>query len=196
MPGNKSVRLLKLRTQYVPKGVFQIAPIFIEKEKGAIVEDVDGNEYIDFCAGISTLSIGHCNDNVVAVIREQTEKHLHSCFHVLMYESYVKLAQKLAETTPGDFPKQVLLANSGTEAVENAVKIAKRCTDRRGIIAFEYAFHRRTSMAIALTSQVKYYKYGFGPFDSSIQRFPPPALLSGKKHSILLAKLTHVLHWR
>jgi 4-aminobutyrate aminotransferase/(S)-3-amino-2-methylpropionate transaminase len=172
VPGTKSAELFKLRNQYVPKGVFQIAPIFIEKGKGAIVEDVDGNEYIDFCAGISTLSIGHCNDNVVAAIKEQTEKHLHSCFHVLMYESYVKLAQKLVETTPGDFPKQVLLANSGAEAVENAVKIARRYTGRRGIIAFEYAFHGRTSMAMALTSQVKYYKYGFGPFDSSIQRFP------------------------
>jgi len=172
LPGIKSAELLKLRNQYVPKGVFQIAPIFIEKGKGAIVEDVDGNEYIDFCAGISTLSLGHCNDEVIAAIREQAEKHLHACFHVLMYEPYVRLAKKLTEITPGSFPKQVLLANSGAEAVENAVKIARRYTGRRGIIAFEHAFHGRTALAMGLTSQVKYYKYGFGPFDPSIQRFP------------------------
>ena len=172
LPGNRSARLLRLRNQYVPRGVFQIAPIFIEKGKGAIVEDVDGNEYIDFCAGISTLSIGQCNDEVIAAVKEQMGKHLHTCFHVLMYESYIKLAQKLAEITAGDFAKQVLLANSGAEAVENAIKIARRFTGRRGIIAFENAFHGRTSMAMGLTSQVKYYKYGFGPFDPGIQRFP------------------------
>ncbi len=172
LPGIKSAELLKLRNQYVPRGVFQIAPIFIENGKGTIVKDIDGNEYIDFCAGISTLSVGHCNDEVISVIKEQIEKHLHTCFHVLMYESYVKLAKKLAEITPGSFPKQVLLANSGAEAVENAIKIARRYTGRRGIIAFEHAFHGRTALAMGLTSQVKYYKYGFGPFDPSIQRFP------------------------
>jgi len=172
VPGAKSAELLKLRNQYVPRGVFQITPVFIEKGKGAIVEDVDGHEYIDFSAGISTLSIGHSNDEVTEAIKEQTGKHLHTCFHVLMYESYVKLAQKLAEITPGSFAKQVLLANSGAEAVENAVKIARRYTGKRGIIAFENAFHGRTAIAMGLTSQVKYYKYGFGPFDPSIQRFP------------------------
>lgn len=172
VPGAKSSELLKLRNQYVPRGVFQIAPVFIEKGKGAIVEDVDGHEYIDFSAGISTLSIGHSNEEVIEAVKKQAEKHLHTCFHVLMYESYIKLAQKLAEITPGDFAKQVLLANSGAEAVENAIKIARRYTGKRGIIAFENAFHGRTAMAMGLTSQVKYYKYGFGPFDPSIQRFP------------------------
>ncbi|MGD1120230.1 MAG: 4-aminobutyrate--2-oxoglutarate transaminase [Dehalococcoidales bacterium] len=172
VPGVKSAELLKLRDQYVPRGVFQIAPVFIEKGRGAIVEDVDGNEYIDFCAGISTLSIGHCNEEVIDAVKKQATKHLHTCFHVLMYESYVELAQKLAEITPGSFEKQVLLANSGAEAVENAVKIARRYTGKRGLIAFENAFHGRTAMAMGLTSQVKYYKYGFGPFDPSIQRFP------------------------
>jgi 4-aminobutyrate aminotransferase / (S)-3-amino-2-methylpropionate transaminase / 5-aminovalerate transaminase len=172
IPGVKSAELLKIRAQYVPRGVFQIAPIFIEKGKGAIVEDADGHEYIDFSAGISTLSIGHSNEEVIEAIKEQTGKHLHTCFHVLMYESYIRLARKLAEITPGSFEKQVLLANSGAEAVENAVKIARRYTGKRGIIAFENAFHGRTAMAMGLTSQVKYYKYGFGPFDPGIQRFP------------------------
>jgi 4-aminobutyrate aminotransferase/(S)-3-amino-2-methylpropionate transaminase len=172
LPGEKSAELLSLRNEYVPKGVFQIAPIFISKGKGALIEDVDGNEYIDFAAGISSLNVGHCNDEVVSAIKEQAGKYLHTCFHVLMYESYVRLAKKLTEITPGNFPKQVFLVNSGAEAVENAVKIARRYTGRYGIIAFEHAFHGRTALAMGLTSQVKYYKFGFGPFDAGIQRFP------------------------
>jgi 4-aminobutyrate aminotransferase/(S)-3-amino-2-methylpropionate transaminase len=172
LPGTKSAELLNLRNQYVPKGVYHIAPIFIEKAKGAIIEDVDGNEFIDFCAGISTLNVGHCHDQVVSAVKEQADKYLHTCFHTVMYDSYIELSQKLAEITPGDFDKQVFLANSGAEAVENAVKIARRYTGKRGIIAFENAFHGRTALTMGLTSQVKYYKYGFGPFDPSIQRFP------------------------
>ena len=172
LPGEKSAELLSLKNEYVPKGVYHIAPIFISKGKGALVEDVDGNEYIDFAGGISSLTVGHCNDEVVSTIKEQADKYLHTCFHVLMYESYVRLAKKLTEITPGNFPKQVFLVNSGAEAVENAVKIARRYTGRYGIIAFEHAFHGRTVLAMGLTSQVKYYKFGFGPFDPGIQRFP------------------------
>lgn len=172
IPGEKSAELLKLREEYVPKGVYYMAPIFVAQAKGARVIDVDGNEYIDFTSGISVMNIGHGNDRVISAIKEQAEKHLHTCFHVLMYEPYVKLAKKLAESTPGNFPKQVMLTNSGAEAVENAIKIARRYTGRYGIIAFENAFHGRTSIAMGLTSQVKYYKYGFGPFDSGILRFP------------------------
>lgn len=172
LPGPQSAELLEKRNRYVPKGVFQIAPVFIDSAKGVIVTDVDGNEYIDFAAGISTLSVGHCREEIVESVKEQAGKYLHTCFHVLMYDSYVKLAEKLAEITPGDCEKQVLLANSGAEAVENAVKIARRFTGKRGIIAFEGAFHGRTAMAMGLTSQVRNYKYGFGPFDPSIQRFP------------------------
>jgi len=172
LPGEKSAELLGLTNEYVPKGVFHVAPIFISKGKGALVEDVDGNEYLDFATGISALTVGHCNDEVVSIVKEQADKYLHTCFHVLMYESYVRLAKKLTEITPGNFPKQVFLVNSGAEAVENAVKIARRYTGRYGIIAFEHAFHGRTAIAMGLTSQVKYYKFGFGPFDAGIQRFP------------------------
>jgi 4-aminobutyrate aminotransferase / (S)-3-amino-2-methylpropionate transaminase / 5-aminovalerate transaminase len=174
IPGAKSAELLSLRNQYVPKGVFQLASIFIKKAKGARVEDVDGNEYLDFSAGISSLNIGHCDEQVISAITEQAANYMHTCFHVLMYDSYIKLAKKLTEITPGTHPKQVLLTNSGAEAVENAIKIARRYTGRRGIICFENAFHGRTAMAMGLTSQVKFYKYGFGPFDPSIQRFPYP----------------------
>jgi len=172
LPGEHGAKLLDLRNEYVPKGVFQIAPIFIEKGKGALIEDVDGNEYLDFTAGICVLNTGHCNDKIVSAIKEQADKHFHTCFHVMMYESYVRLAKKLAEITPGNFPKQVLLTNSGAEAVENAVKVARRYTGRYGVISFEHAFHGRTTLAMGLTSQVRYYKYGFGPFDPGIQRFP------------------------
>ena len=172
VPGKQAAELLALRNEYVPRGVFQVAPTFIASGKGALIKDVDGNEYLDFAGGIAVLNVGHCNDMVVAAIKEQADKHLHACFHELMYESYVKLAKKLTEITPGSFPKKVMLTNSGAEAVENGVKIARRYTGRYGIIAFEGAFHGRTALGMGLTSQVKYYKYGFGPFDPGIQRFP------------------------
>src|SRR5512136_2046823 len=100
LPGVKSAALLNLRQQYVPKGVFQLAPVFIEKGQGALIIDVDGNEYLDFCTGISALNIGHSNAEVIAAVQAQAEDYMHTCFHVLMYESYVKLAAKLAEITP------------------------------------------------------------------------------------------------
>ncbi len=172
VPGERSAELLKLRNEYVPKGISYATPLFLAAGKDAIIQDVDGNEYLDFASGISTLNLGHCNAEIGQAIKEQMEKYLHSCFQVMMYEPYVQLAKKLAEVTPGDFPKQVLLVNSGSEAVENAVKIARRSTGRRGLIAFEGAFHGRTYMAMGLTSQVKNYKLGFGPFDPNIQRYP------------------------
>ncbi len=172
VPGGGSTELLKLRNEYVPKGVSYATPIFIASGKDAVIKDVDGNEYLDFASGISTLNLGHCNEEISLAIKGQMEKYLHTCFQVVMYEPYIQLAKKLAEVTPGEFPKQVLLVNSGAEAVENAVKIARRSSGRRGLIAFENAFHGRTAMAMGLTSQVKNYKLGFGPFDPWIQRYP------------------------
>ncbi len=172
VPGKRSAELLGARNQYVPRGVSYATPIFIARGKGALVTDVDGNEYLDFASGISALNLGHGNEEVSLAIEEQMRKYLHTCFQVVMYEPYVQLAKKLAEVTPGNFPKQVFLANSGAEAVENAVKIARQATGRRGLIAFEHAFHGRTYMAMGLTSQVENYKLGFGPFDPAIQRYP------------------------
>jgi len=172
LPGKKAKELLNLRNEYVPKGVFQVGPLFVCKAKGAMVEDVDGNEYIDFAGGIATLNVGHCNDRVVSAIKEQADRHLHTCFHVLMYESYIELAKKLCEITPGGFRKQALLINSGAEAVENAIKVARRYSGKQGVIVFENAFHGRTTLAMALTSQIKYYKFGFGPFVPYLHRVP------------------------
>ncbi|MCX8191557.1 MAG: aminotransferase class III-fold pyridoxal phosphate-dependent enzyme, partial [Nitrososphaerales archaeon] len=171
-PGPKSKELMELRNKYVPKSVYSLTPIFIESGDGALLRDVDGNVYIDFATGISCLNLGHRNPEVLDAIKKQLEKHLHLCFHLTPYESYVRLAEKLASIAPGGFSKKVLLVNSGAEAVENSVKVARRFTKKPGMIAFENAFHGRTFMALTLTSSIMPYKYGFGPFMPDVYRFP------------------------
>ena len=165
-------QLMEIRTEHVPQGPFNITPIFVKRAKGALIEDVEGNEYIDFGGGIGVVNVGHCNEKVIAAIKEQTDQYLHTCFHVTMYEPYIELAKQLNEITPGDFPKKTFFVNSGAEAVENSVKIARYATKRQGIITFENAFHGRTYMAMTLTSKVKPYKFGFGPFCPEIYRIP------------------------
>ena len=165
-------QLMQIRTEHVPRGPFNVTPIFVKQAKGALIEDVEGNEYIDFGGGIGVVNVGHCNEKVVAAIKEQADQYLHTCFHVSMYEPYIELAKQLNEITPGDFPKKTFFVNSGAEAVENSVKIARYATKRQGIIAFENAFHGRTYMAMTLTSKVKPYKFGFGPFCPEIYRVP------------------------
>ncbi|WP_027717082.1 4-aminobutyrate--2-oxoglutarate transaminase [Desulfovirgula thermocuniculi] len=173
VPGPQSSAILEKKNKYVARGISNVAPIFIAEAKGALVKDVDGNEYIDFYGGIGTLNAGHCPEPVVAAIKSQAEKLLHSCFMVTMYEGYVNLAERLAGMCPvkGE-SKKVMLANSGAEAVENAVKIARSYAGRPGIIAFECAFHGRTYMAMTLTSKVKPYKFGFGPFVPEVYKVP------------------------
>ena len=164
--------LMELRTKHVPRGPFNITPIFVKRAKGALIEDVEGNEYIDFAGGLGVLNVGHCNEKVVAAVQSQAEQYLHTCFHISMYEPYIELAKQLNEITPGDFAKKTFFVNSGAEAVENAVKIARYATKRQGIIAFENAFHGRTYMAMTLTSKVKPYKFGFNPLCSEVYRMP------------------------
>ena len=166
--------LKALREEHVPRGPFNITPIFVKRAKGAVIEDVEGKEYIDFAGGIGVENVGHCADQVVGAIKEQAEQYTHTCFHVVMYESYIELAKRLNEITPGDFSKKTMFVNSGAEAVENAVKIARYATKRPAIIAFQNAFHGRTYMAMTLTSQVKPYKWGFGPFCPEVYRMPYP----------------------
>ena len=174
MADRTNQELMDLRQEHVPLGPFNVTPIFVKRAKGAIIEDVEGKEYIDFAGGIGVENVGHCAEQVVAAIKEQAEQFIHTCFHVVMYEPYIELAKRLNELTPGDFPKKTMFANSGAEAVENAVKIARYATKRQGIIAFENAFHGRTYMAMTLTSQVKPYKWGFGPFCPEVHRMPYP----------------------
>jgi 4-aminobutyrate aminotransferase/(S)-3-amino-2-methylpropionate transaminase len=164
--------LLSERNKHIAQGPFNVHPIFVQKAKGAIITDVEGKEYIDFAGGIGVLNVGHCNEKVLKAIQDQVQKYIHTCFHVVMYEPYVELAKKLNKITPGSFPKKTMFANSGAEAVENAVKIARHATGRPAIIAFEDAFHGRTLLTLSLTSRMKPYKFGFAPYAPEIYRMP------------------------
>lgn len=164
--------LLNERNRHVPQGPFNVHPIFAEKAKGAVITDVEGKEYIDFAGGIGVMNVGHCDEEVLKAVQDQIQKYIHTCFHVVMYEPYVELAKRLNKITPGDFPKKTMLVNSGAEAVENAIKIARHATGRTGTIAFEDAFHGRTLLALSLTSKMKPYKFGFAPYAPEIYRMP------------------------
>jgi 4-aminobutyrate aminotransferase/(S)-3-amino-2-methylpropionate transaminase len=144
----------------------------VQKAQDAVLEDVDGNRYIDFAGGIGCLNVGHRQEPVVSAIREQLDSFLHTCVQVTPYENYIRLAERMNQVTPGKYPKKTLFVNSGAEAVENAVKIARAHTGRSGIIAFEDAFHGRTMMTLALTSKTHPYKAGFAPFPSDVYRIP------------------------
>lgn len=172
MQQKSNKQLMEIRSEHVPQGPFNVTSIFAKRAKGALIEDVEGNQYIDFGGGIGVANVGHCNEKVVAAIKEQADQYLHTCFHISMYEPYIELAKQLNEITPGDFAKKTFFVNSGAEAVENSVKIARYATERQGIIAFENAFHGRTYMAMTLTSKVKPYKFGFGPFCPEVYRIP------------------------
>jgi 4-aminobutyrate aminotransferase/(S)-3-amino-2-methylpropionate transaminase len=160
------------RDAAVPRAPYNTTPIFAASAEGATIEDVDGNRYLDFAGGLGCLNIGHRAPRVTAAIQKQLEKHLHLCFAVTPYESYVAVAEKLNALAPGKFAKKTILLNSGAEAVENAVKIARAYTKRPAIICFEDAFHGRTMMAMSLTSKTHPYKAGFEPFASDVYRIP------------------------
>lgn len=168
----KTKTLLQKKQQFVANGISASAPIFIDQAKGAIIRDIDGNDYIDFYGGIGVINAGHCPQAVVDSIKEQAEKLLHSCFMVGMYEPYVALAEKLTQITPGDHDKKAMFVNSGSEAVENAIKIAKAHTGRPSVIAFEGGFHGRTLLTMTLTSKVKPYKFECGPFAPEVYKAP------------------------
>ncbi|WP_002150243.1 4-aminobutyrate--2-oxoglutarate transaminase [Bacillus cereus] len=170
----KSSILHERRKNAVPEGPYNITELYVQSAKGAIITDVDGNELIDFAGGIGMQNVGHCHPKVVKAIQEQVESSIHSCFHVAPYESYITLAERLNELTPGDFKKKTMFANSGAEAVENAVKIARKATGRSAIVSFERAYHGRTLLTMSLTSKVKPYKHGFGPFVSEVYKLPYP----------------------
>lgn len=174
IPGPKSIRMMAERKKYVPQGPFHVTPIFVAKAEGALLTDVDGNQYIDFTGGLGTLNTGHRPPEVVKAIKSQSDRFLHTCFHITPYDSYTHLAKALQNLTPGKFAKKTLFVNSGAEAVENAVKIARYHTKRQAIVCFEHGFHGRTLLALTLTSKVKPYKYGFGPFAPEVYRLPYP----------------------
>ena len=172
IPGPNSRELMRRREAAVARGPYHATPIFTARAKGAVIEDVDGNRLLDFAGGIGCLNTGHRPSAVDAALYDQLEKYMHVCFSVTPYEGYVAVAEKLNELTPGKFAKKTILVNSGAEAVENAVKIARAYTKRPAVIAFNDAFHGRTMMTLSLTSKTHPYKAGFEPFPGDVYRMP------------------------
>jgi 4-aminobutyrate aminotransferase / (S)-3-amino-2-methylpropionate transaminase / 5-aminovalerate transaminase len=174
IPGPTSRALMARRERAVPRGVPAVTPIAVAHAEGAILTDADGNRLIDFAGGIGVVNTGHRHPAVVDAVRAQLDHFGHVCFPVSTYEPYVALAERLNRLTPGTHEKRTLLVNSGAEAVENAVKIARCFTGRPAILCFEHGFHGRTNLAMALTSKVMPYKKGFGPFAPEVYRLPYP----------------------
>ncbi|MGW6225315.1 4-aminobutyrate--2-oxoglutarate transaminase [Streptomyces olivaceus] len=172
IPGPKSQELQARRTAAVARGVGSTLPVFVTRAGGGVVEDVDGNSLIDFGSGIAVTSVGASAEAVVRRASAQLADFTHTCFMVTPYEGYVAVSEALAELTPGDHAKKSALFNSGAEAVENAVKIARAYTGRQAVIAFDHGYHGRTNLTMALTAKNMPYKHGFGPFAPEVYRVP------------------------
>ncbi|PAD04033.1 4-aminobutyrate--2-oxoglutarate transaminase [Bacillus velezensis] len=162
------------RDQFVSKGVGNGNRSMAVKGEGALLYDLDGRRFIDFAGAIGTLNVGHSHPKVVEAVKKQAEDLIHPGFNVMMYPSYIELAEKLCALAPGDHAKKAIFLNSGAEAVENAVKIARKYTKRQAVVSFTRGFHGRTNMTMSMTSKVKPYKYGFGPFASEVYQAPFP----------------------
>lgn len=183
-PTQTNAELMKRREEAVPRGVFNTSPIFAERAEGSKIWDVEGNEYLDFCGGIGVLNVGHNHPKVVAAIKAQADKFLHTCFHIIMYEDYVTLAERINALVPINGPCKTAFFNSGAEAGENAVKLCRSYTKRTGVVGFERAFHGRTLLGMTLTGKCKPYSQGFGPFAPEVYRLPyEPFFASPKKYS-------------
>ena len=172
IPGPRSVALMQRRRAAVPDAVGGTMPVFAERACGGVVVDVDGNSFIDLGAGIAVLTVGSASELVSAAVSEQAERFTHTCFQVTPYESYVALAERLNELVPGDLARRTYFVNSGAEAVENAVKVARAATGRQAVVAFDHAFHGRTLLTMTLTAKAMPYKAGFGPLAPEVYRMP------------------------
>ena len=174
IPGPKSKAILERRKNALPSGLAKSTEYVIDTANGAVVNDVDGNVLLDFAGGIGMMNVGHSNEKVVNAVKKQLDKYTHSCTLVTTIEPYVELAELLNSITPGDFPKKTLLANSGSEAVENAINSAKYYTKRNAVLCFEGGYHGRTLLTLSLTSKYALFKKGMGSFVSDIYRIPAP----------------------
>ncbi|AAZ54728.1 4-aminobutyrate--2-oxoglutarate transaminase [Thermobifida fusca] len=172
IPGPRSRALQERRTAAVAQGVGSSLPVYVVRASGGIVEDVDGNRLIDFGSGIAVTNVGNANPRVVARASEQLARFTHTCFMINPYEGYVDVCEALNRITPGDHEKRSILVNSGAEAVENAVKIARHATGRQAVVVFDHAYHGRTNLTMALTARNMPYKQGFGPFAGEVYRMP------------------------
>ena len=171
---SRTSELLELRSAEVPRGVGNTHPVFAERAQGAKIWDIEGKEYIDFVGGIGVNNVGHAHPKIQAAISEQLQRFIHTCFQVVMYESYVKLAQRLNALAPGPSKKKTVLFTTGAEAAENAIKIARSHTGRPAVLAFHHGFHGRTLLALTMTGKNDPYKQRFGPFCSEIYHAPYP----------------------
>ncbi|MDH4159306.1 MAG: 4-aminobutyrate--2-oxoglutarate transaminase [Actinomycetota bacterium] len=172
IPGPRSQELLARKQAAVPDGIGTVLPVFVTAAGGGVVVDADGNSLIDLGAGIAVVNVGNASPHVVEGVQRQVAQFTHTCFMVTPYEGYVAVAEELNRLTPGDHPKKTALFNSGAEAVENAVKIARYATKRQAVVVFEHGYHGRTNLTMALTAKSMPYKYGFGPFAGEIYRMP------------------------
>lgn len=179
LPGPNGLAALERRKNALPAGLAKSTEIVVERADGALVWDVDGNQLLDFAGGIGMINVGHSNAQVADAIKAQLDKYIHTCSLVTTMEPYLDLAELLNGLTPGDFPKKTLLANSGSEAVENAVNIAKYYTKRNAVLCFEGAYHGRTLLTLSLTSKYSLFKKGFGSYVSDIYRIPAPNVYRG-----------------
>jgi 4-aminobutyrate aminotransferase/(S)-3-amino-2-methylpropionate transaminase len=167
-----SADLHQRRGAAVARGVSSTITSYVDTASGASMTDVDGREWVDFSSGIAVTNVGNAHPKVIEAVRRQAEKFTHTCFMIAPYESYVAVCEQLASLTPGDFEKRSALFNSGAEAVENAVKIARHATGRQAVVVFDHAYHGRTNLTMAMTAKVMPYKHGFGPFAGEIYRMP------------------------
>lgn len=174
VPGPRSEAVFEARRQHVAPGPFHTTPIVAARADGATITDLDGNTFLDFACGIGVTNLGHSDPSIITAIAAQAERFIHTSINVVAYEGYVDVARRLNERAPGSYPKKSFLANSGAEAVENAVKFARAHTKRQAVICFDHAFHGRTYMAMGLTSKANPYKSGFGPFPAETYRAPFP----------------------
>jgi 4-aminobutyrate aminotransferase/(S)-3-amino-2-methylpropionate transaminase len=190
---SKSSDLKARKSAAVPNGV-GTKGIYVAKAENSEIWDVDGRRFIDFAAGIAVVNTGHRHPKVMAAVAAQAQAFAHTCFHVASYESYIALAERLNAVVPGDFAKKTVFLNSGAEAVENAVKIARYFTKRSGVIAFSGGFHGRTNMTMALTGKVMPYKRGFGPFPADVFHAEFPQPYRGISTAQALADLDRLFH--
>jgi 4-aminobutyrate aminotransferase/(S)-3-amino-2-methylpropionate transaminase len=172
IPGPRSRELQQRRLAAVAKGISSTLPIYVARAEGGIIEDIDGNALIDFGSGIAVVSVGNSAPHVVAAVQRQVAQFTHTCFMIAPYEGYVAVCEALNRLTPGDHEKRSALFNSGAEAVENAIKIARSYTKRQAVVAFDHGYHGRTNLTMALTAKSMPYKHGFGPFAPEIYRVP------------------------
>ncbi len=187
--------LMARRAAALPRGVGQAHPVFAERAENAEIWDVEGRRWIDFCAGIAVVNTGHRHPKVMAAARAQLDHFTHTCFQVVAYEGYVELCERINQLAPGRTPKKSFLLNTGAEAVENAVKVARVATRRSGVIAFGGGFHGRSMFAMALTGKVEPYKTGFGPFPGEIYHVPFPDALHGVSEADSLAAIERLFKW-